>query len=314
MNIKVYVSHRLDVESYIVSSDIITPCMCGAKYSDKPLKMQGDNHGDNISDKRLSLGEFTVEYYMWKNIKADYYGLCHYRRYFSFSNNAGYRNGDNHIYELFLNKWTVDKYLIDSDTIIKTLCSKYEMIIPEPTDVQKVPIFDAEIKTVKDLWEYKYGKDLPNNMIDVFINTLKNINFPLYDSAVEYFNTQYHIGYNCFIVCSDVFNEMCQIIFHTLSHLEKEYKNMNELSQYPRTLGYLCEIIFGIYIYNAKKYRTYKEQPLLFFEETRLNIPFSAKLKSYSYEYTKRFLKKIINRDKYIFLKNIYKTFRGGGR
>lgn len=309
MDVKICVSHRLDIDSYVVSSEIITPVLCGAVYDKEHTKsMQGDNQGENISSKRLELGEFTVEYWMWKNIKADYYGLCHYRRYFSFSNVAGYRNGDNHIFELFLDNRVVKKYMMNNDEKIKSLCREYEIIIPEPTDVTKVPIHDAEIKTVKDLWAYKYGKDMPNNMIDIFLSTLKKINFPLYDEAVEYLSTKYHIGYNCFIVSKEIFNEMCELVFNTFSVLESEYKNMDNLNEYPRTLGYLCEIIFGVYMYNAKKNKKYKEIPLIFFGETRKNIPFKEKYKVYAYEYTKRLLKFIVPISIYQKLKIIIKN------
>lgn len=309
MDVKICVSHRLDIDSYQVSSEIITPVLCGAVYDKTNSKnMQGDNQGENISSKRLELGEFTVEYWMWKNIKADYYGLCHYRRYFSFSNVAGYRNGDNHIFELFLDNRVVKKYMMNNDEKIKSLCREYEIIIPEPTDVTKVPIHDAEIKTVKNIWEYKYGKDMPYNMIDIFLSTLKKINFPLYDEAVEYLSTKYHIGYNCFIVSKEIFNEMCELVFNTFSVLESEYKNMDNLNEYPCTLGYLCEIIFGIYMYNSKKHIKYKELPLIFFGETRKNIPFKNKLKVYSYEYIKRLLKFIFPVSIYQKLKIIIKN------
>lgn len=295
MEIKICVSHRLDIDSFVVSSDIITPVLCGALYDKEHKKdMQGDNWGENISGRRINLGEFTVEYWMWKNIKADYYGLCHYRRYFSFSNKSGYRNGDNHIFELFLNSRAVKKYNMDDGNKIKSLCSRYEIIIPEPTDVTNVPIYDVEIKTVRDLWSYTYGKVMPYDMIDIFLSTLKKMNFPLYDEAVEYLSTRYHIGYNCFIVSKEIFNEMCELIFSTLSVLENEYKDMEELTKYPRTLGYLCEIIFGIYIYKSKTNMKYKEIPLIFFGETSKNISFGHKFKIYSYEYIKRLLKIIV--------------------
>ena len=197
--------------------------------------------------------------------------------------------------------------MMNNDEKIKSLCREYEIIIPEPTDVTNVPIFDAEIKTVKNLWEYKYGKDMPNNMIDTFLSTLKHMNFPLYNEAVEYLSTKYHIGYNCFIVSKEIFNEMCELIFNTLSVLENEYKNMDNLNEYPRTLGYLCEIIFGIYMYNAKRNKKYKEIPLIFFGETRKNISFKEKYKVYAYEYTKRLLKFIVPISIYQKIKHIIK-------
>ena len=42
----------------------------------------GDDTGDNISDKNREYCELTVMYHAWKNINADHYGFCHYRRFF----------------------------------------------------------------------------------------------------------------------------------------------------------------------------------------------------------------------------------------
>lgn len=47
-----------------------------------PLPYQPDGEGDSISEKNPNYCELTCLYWAWKNLDADYIGLCHYRRYF----------------------------------------------------------------------------------------------------------------------------------------------------------------------------------------------------------------------------------------
>ena len=72
-------------EAPILKSDIIIPIHAGRalnKDYGKPLlqKMIGDDTGDNISLKNERYAELTALYWIWKNSRADYVGLMHYRR------------------------------------------------------------------------------------------------------------------------------------------------------------------------------------------------------------------------------------------
>ena len=49
----------------------------------KTLGYQRDDVGENISAKQPYYAELTAMYWAWKNFKADYIGINHYRRYFS---------------------------------------------------------------------------------------------------------------------------------------------------------------------------------------------------------------------------------------
>ncbi len=57
------------------------PVQAGAALRE-PFGLQGDNTGENISEKNGTYCELTVLYWAWKNLDSDYIGLAHYRRHF----------------------------------------------------------------------------------------------------------------------------------------------------------------------------------------------------------------------------------------
>ncbi len=85
-DIKIFVSHRIDLDSETIDNPLYIPVRCGAVYDEREnVDMLGDDTGDNISEKRNSFCELTVLYWAWKNVKADYYGLCQDCRYLVFT-------------------------------------------------------------------------------------------------------------------------------------------------------------------------------------------------------------------------------------
>ena len=91
-DIKIFVSHRIDLDSETIDNPLYIPVRCGAVYDEREnVTMLGDDTGDNISEKRMSYCELTVLYWAWKNVDADYYGLCQDCRYLVFSDAAARR-------------------------------------------------------------------------------------------------------------------------------------------------------------------------------------------------------------------------------
>ena len=54
--IKIFVSHRIDIESELINNPIYVPVRCGAVFDDKnPMHILGDDTGEHISERRMSL-------------------------------------------------------------------------------------------------------------------------------------------------------------------------------------------------------------------------------------------------------------------
>ena len=69
------------------------PVLAGsALYGREPDGFARDDSGENISERNRRYSELTAFYWAWKNVQADYLGLCHYRRYLT----AG-RRGRRHV-------------------------------------------------------------------------------------------------------------------------------------------------------------------------------------------------------------------------
>ena len=80
-NIKILIALHKQYE--VPNSDIYLPVQVGVEGKEKILDYQPDNEGENISSKNPYYCELTALYWAWKNLKADYIGLTHYRRHFA---------------------------------------------------------------------------------------------------------------------------------------------------------------------------------------------------------------------------------------
>ncbi len=268
--INIFVSQRIDQNSYLVDTDIYKPIRCGAVY-DKSNKQNipGDDTGENLSNLRMALGEFTVQYWAWKNVEADYYGLCHYRRYLSFSKKH-FRHTfyGNIVVEPILTKRAAKKFGLLNSAKIKNIVEKYDIVTSEKTYIPDIENCFGNLKTVKDLWSIRIGEFFDKQSFEMLLEAIKQIRPDMYESANKYFCGFYHRGYNCFVMKKEIFVKLCDFEFSILEYL---HQNLPEKSRnlYVRTEGYLGEILYGIYMENLIQSNKYKvlELQLVYFED-----------------------------------------------
>ena len=84
MEVKIIVATHKEYQ--LMEDDRYLPIFVGAAVSKYDLPYQRDDEGENISEKNKYYSELTGLYWAYKNLKADYIGLCHYHRYFDLRN------------------------------------------------------------------------------------------------------------------------------------------------------------------------------------------------------------------------------------
>ncbi len=196
----------------------------------------GDNTGENISKKNQYYCELTGVYWAWKNLKCDYIGLVHYRRYFLKEN--GINQND---------------ILTEQD--LNILLDKYDIILPE-----KIKTFRRNVR--KEYESCHFKKDLDN------LEEVIKVKYPEYVSDFhDVMDSNKLSCYNMVIMSKDNFDDYSKWLFDILFALEK-ITNMADYSPYQKRLyGFLSERLLNVWVNHQKKLRicylpVYETEPL----------------------------------------------------
>ncbi|MBD5103574.1 MAG: DUF4422 domain-containing protein [Ruminococcaceae bacterium] len=234
-------------KQYETVPPLCEPIQCGAALNPPIDGICRDNAGDNISHKNREYCELTAHYYAWKNIDADYYGFCHYRRFFAADGCTG---------RPYITKGELSekkrKLLLRDEDYWRELVSAYEIIAPNSEDMG--------ISAGKHYCtsKYHYAEDL-----HLFLEILAEKVPRLTDTAKKYLSQNRQFFCNMFIMDKAHFLEYCEILFDALKEFDCRKKKHGNF-QSDRTDGYLGEIFTGIYItYCRENGAKIKELPRL---------------------------------------------------
>ncbi len=233
-NIKIIVATH---KKYQMPKDkMYMPIHVGAKGKES-IGYKGDNTNDNISEKNPFFCELTGLYWAWKNLKADYIGLAHYRRHFA-SKKINKK-------DLFNSVLTYN----EADVIFKNV----DIITP---------------KKRKYYIENLYGHYKHTMYIEPLDETRKIIE-EKYPEYLEEFDrlkkrTSAHM-FNMFIMKRDKLDEYCTWVFDVLFELEKRIDNSKYDSFHARFYGRVSELLFDVWL-NTKGY-DYKEVKVISMEK-----------------------------------------------
>ncbi len=300
-DIKIFVSHRIDLDSETIDNPLYIPVRCGAVYDKREnISMLGDDTGENISERRTTFNEFTVLYWAWKNVEADYYGLCHYRRYIAFPEST--LTPDPYGNVLF-DSFDCDSVYVAgllNQRLMRRTIARSDMIISEPYDVTyrnfaNIREHYVEVPT-------QHAKDL-----EVAVQVIKDCCPEYLEAAEEYFNGKLFYPCNLFLMKREIFDEYCNWIFPILFELEKRIDITNYDETERRVVGFLGERLLGVfYLYYRKLHPQGNYlvlQRTLFLENKGVG---TIRLSLLSH------IKKIIPKDTplYAVLKKVYRIFK----
>lgn len=223
-------------KSYVVNSNILKPITCG---SYKELNKLSDSSGDNISNLNDKYCELTAQYWAWKNLKSDYFGFFHYRRFLSFDTEKKLKE---------YNYTCMDDFFLSdsklSDENIRKIVEQYDIIVPSPVSVK----FYGNI--------YKQYKFSPNHSIkdldNIFDIVLKK--YPHFKQSIEKIKkSKIFFPYNIYIMKKDIFFEYCKWLFPILEEFNKNYDYQFKNVYATRVIGFLAERLFNVYFHYIKK-------------------------------------------------------------
>lgn len=249
-DVKIFSTQRIDKECDYIDDDILIPVRCGAVFDTKKSTIIGDNTGENISEKRKTYCELTTQYWAWKNVKADYYGFCHYRRYFAFKYDKKELDAWNTLTTTYLDEWSKERYNFSSKKVRKII-EKYDVITPIPCNLQKV-----NIQNVRE--QYKTGQKLHIEDLDLVVRIIE-IKFPKYAVAArKYLAGNDFYMCNMFVLKRELFKEYSQFLFSVLEEFERQADMKFYSEEGTRTPGHLGERLFGIFVTYLKMQGDYK--------------------------------------------------------
>ncbi|MCD8302780.1 MAG: DUF4422 domain-containing protein [Prevotellaceae bacterium] len=232
MNIKILVATHKACE--MPKDDVYLPVQVGkALHPDKGFGYQPDNEGKNISVKNPYYSELTAMYWAWKNLRADYIGLAHYRRHFRLKRKGG------------------DWKSILTGKEAETLCKANDIILPKKRKLY--------IETIYSHYDHTFdGKHL-DDARNIIAETCPEY-LPFFDKTMDRKSAHF---FNMFIMKCDLFDSYCTWMFPILERLESCYdlKGMDPFQ--ARLIGRVSERLLDVWI--EKNGLRYKEIGYIYF-------------------------------------------------
>lgn len=256
--------------SELPNNSLFLPIRVGAANAKDDFGLQRDDEGENISSKNPQYCELTAQYWLWKNVKSDYYGLCHYRRFLCFSNPDAKRNLREQIEANVIDEESKKFFGLEDEKTMRHEIENHDLVIGELQKVNKLYTPHGNKNTAYEHWVAHDRALIMKKDLDTMLDILNEVSPEIGKDAREYLAGTTFLGFNCFVAKKELFNELCDIEFKVLKKLEEKINLDTYCTQLSRIYGFMGEIISSAYFYHIEKSGNYKVKhvPLVYFNYT----------------------------------------------
>lgn len=242
MNIRIIVATH---KKYKMPSDAIyLPVQSGsALYPD--LGYQKDNEGDNISHKNKAYNIMCTMYWAWKNINADYIGIVHYRRHFSYQSKA---------------KKSFDNILTKTEA--ETLLKDFDVIL---SPMRYYPFFTIKSHYIKTKGGYS---KIHTRDIQVLREVISELHYDYLSSFDTVMNRNHYHSGHLLIMKKEFYDRYCEFIFSVGDEVEKRL--IHERPDLSRYIASMTELLIDVWM--LRHNYNYKEVGLIDFERPNVFV------------------------------------------
>jgi len=240
VNIKIIVATH---KKYKMPEDSIYFPLHVGKEGKKDIGYDGDNTGDNISTTNARLCELTGIYWAWKNLEADYIGLTHYRRHFSFASKIK-RIFSKNKFDLVASKEQLESLLARCDVIVPNK-RKYYIETMESHFLHLPYTFESDYRILEDVI-----RKLTPEYWDSFHSVMSG--------------TSAHM-FNMFIMKRELFDKYCEWLFPIIQEADKRINVTDYDRMQARAVAYYGEFMLDVWM--KKNGIKFEEVDVMFMEK-----------------------------------------------
>ena len=235
--------------TYVPPHPLLYPIQAGTALSNIYLPdAWHDNEYENISDRNSAYCELTAVYWAWKNLRTDYIGLMHYRRYFCFE--SGMQTSTDGIIHMPGPLDNTPQLLGYNRDRIQKMLQKHAVILPCPVNIYRMTRYS--VLTVRDQYGASPGHDLTH--LDRAVEVACRMHPDYKQDTQRYLDAEYGWFYNMFIMRQAEFSAYCEWLFPILDTLYSE--NPGQEGTYEgRMVGFVAERLLGIYMTHLRRTR-----------------------------------------------------------